>query len=104
VVHSWAISNLKNEIAYYNLKHRRLKIIAGRSLQKPVRLEPYSHPLVAAAISYWDSGDQQHPKKSYRRAISLDRDIAIITFLTGKQVLAAQIQLLKKYNSTTLKA
>lgn len=66
-----------NEIAYYNLSLalHQLKIynMAIAAANYAVKLEPNNpHPLVSAAVNYWDSGSRNLAQNIYRRAIKLD--------------------------------
>lgn len=111
VVHSWAaILKPKNEIAYYNLSlayHRlenyRWAIATGN---RATALEPSNpHPLVATAMSYWDSGDRLLAQKAYRQAINLDpryRDRTFLSHLKQAGFSLAQIQTTEKVLITLL--
>ncbi len=78
LVHTWAaILKPDNEIAYFNLSLalHRLQIypLAIICANRAASLEPSNpHPLVAGAISYWDSGDKTFAKGVYNKAINLD--------------------------------
>ncbi|MEM6403867.1 MAG: tetratricopeptide repeat protein [Cyanobacteria bacterium P01_D01_bin.116] len=87
LIHTWA-AFLKpdNEIAFYNLSLtlHQLEIypLAITTANRAAKLEPNNpHPLVAAAISYWDSDDKTLAKQVYRQAINLDARYTQITFL-----------------------
>lgn len=87
LIHSWA-AFLKpdNEIAFYNLSLalHQLEIypLAIKTADRAAKLEPNNpHPLLAAAISYWDSEDKTIAKKVYRQAINLDSRYTQIAFL-----------------------
>lgn len=101
IVHTWAtILKPDNEIAYYNLSLalHRLQIynLAIACANRAVTLEPNNpHPLVAAAISYWDKGDKNTAKQIYNKAIILDSRYSDRSFLTHLQQAAfsnSQIQ------------
>lgn len=105
VVHSWAaILQSDNEIAYYNLSlaHHRLKNYksAIATANQATALEPSNpHPLVATAITYWDSGNHLLAQKAYRGAINLDpryRDRTFLTHLKQAGFSPTQIQTAKK--------
>ncbi len=105
VVHSWAtILQPDNEIAYYNLSlaHHRLKNykLAIATANQATALEPNNpHPLVATAITYWDSGNHLLAQKTYRQAINLDsryRDRTFLTHLKQAGFSPTQIQTAKK--------
>lgn len=88
LVHSWA-AFLKpdNEIAFYNLSLalHQLEIypLAITNAKRAATLEPNNpHPLVAAAISYWDNGDKTLAQQIYRQAIKLDGRYTQIPFLS----------------------
>ncbi len=78
IVHTWAVViKPDNEIAYFNLSLalHRLKIypLAIAAGNQATILEPNNpHPVVASAMSYWDSGDRTLASKVYHRAIKLD--------------------------------
>jgi tetratricopeptide (TPR) repeat protein len=104
ILHTWAaILKPDNEIAYYNLSlglHRlqiyNLAIVTGN---RAAILEPNNpHPLIASAISYWDSGDKNSAKEVYRKAISLDsryRDRAFLSHLKEAAFSSSQIQIVE---------
>ncbi len=88
LIHSWA-AFLKpdNEIAFYNLSLalHQLEIypLAITNAKRAATLEPNNpHPLVAAAISYWDNGDKTLAQQVYRQAIKLDGRYTQIYFLS----------------------
>ncbi len=87
LVHTWAaFLQPDNEIAFYNLSLalHQLEIypLAIKTANRAAKLEPNNpHPLVAAAISYWDSEDKTIAKKVYRQAINLDTRYTKIAFL-----------------------
>jgi Flp pilus assembly protein TadD len=88
LVHSWA-AFLKpdNEIAFYNLSLalHQLEIypLAITTATRAAKLEPNNpHPLVAAAISYWDNEEKTLSQQLYRQAINLDGRYNQITFLS----------------------
>jgi tetratricopeptide (TPR) repeat protein len=78
LVHTWAaILKPDNEIAYFNLSLalHRLQVypLAIICANRAAILEPNNpHPLVASAISYWDSGDKTFAETIYGKAINLD--------------------------------
>ncbi|MBO3460431.1 tetratricopeptide repeat protein [Aetokthonos hydrillicola Thurmond2011] len=78
LLHTWAaILKPDNEVAYYNLSLalHRLQVynLAILTANRSAILEPNNpHPLVAAAIAYWDSGDKKTARKIYQKAINLD--------------------------------
>ncbi len=87
IVHSVA-AFLKpdNEIAFYNLSLalHQLEIypLAIATANRAANLEPNNpHPLVAAAISYWDSDNKTLAQQVYRQAINLDARYTQPTFL-----------------------
>lgn len=100
VIHTWAaILKPKNEIAFYNLSLalHRLKIfnIAITTANYAASLEPNNpHPLVASAIAYWDSGEQNLAKNTYQKAIYLDNRYKNSSFLINlKQAAFTQEQI-----------
>lgn len=104
-VHTWAaILKPNNEIAYFNLSLalHRLKIypLAIAAGDRAAVLEPNNpHPLVASAISYWDSGDRIFAQKAYYQAIKLDPRYKKTTFLSHLKQAAftpEQIQVTKE--------
>ncbi|MEO0969117.1 MAG: tetratricopeptide repeat protein [Cyanobacteria bacterium J06639_18] len=104
-VHTWAaILKPNNEIAYFNLSLalHRLKIypLAIAAGDRAAVLEPNNpHPLVASAISYWDSGDRIFAQKAYHQAIKLDSRYKKTTFLSHLKQAAftpEQIQVTKE--------
>lgn len=78
LLHTWAaILKPDDEVAYYNLSLalHRLQVynLAIVTANRSAILEPNNpHPLVAAAIAYWDSGDKKTARKVYQKAINLD--------------------------------
>ncbi|MEA5598476.1 tetratricopeptide repeat protein [Rivularia sp. UHCC 0363] len=88
IVHSWAgFLKPDNEIAFYNLSLalHQLKIypLAITTANRAAILEPNNpHPLVAAAISYWDNKDKSLAQQVYRQAINLDARYIQPTFLS----------------------
>jgi tetratricopeptide (TPR) repeat protein len=78
LVHTWAaILKPDNEIAYFNLSLalHRLQVypLAIICANRAATLEPSNpHPLIASAISYWDSGNKTFAKGVYNKAINLD--------------------------------
>ncbi len=109
LVHTWA-AFLKpdNEIAFYNLSLalHRLEIypLAIKTANRAAKLEPNNpHPLVAAAISYWDSGDKTLAQQVYRQTIKLDARYTQIPFLNHLKKAAFtqdQINITKKILSS----
>lgn len=87
LTHSWAgFLKPENEIAFYNLSLalHRLEIypLAIKTANHAAQLEPLNpHPLVAAAISYWDSDDKNVAQQVYRQAIKLDARYTQTNFL-----------------------
>ncbi|MGD1909756.1 MAG: tetratricopeptide repeat protein [Rivularia sp. (in: cyanobacteria)] len=79
-----------NEIAFYNLSlaFHQLEIhpLAITTANRAAILEPNNpHPLVAAAISYWDSDDKIDAQQVYRQAINLDVRYSQSSFLSHLQ-------------------
>lgn len=78
LVHTWAaILKPNNEIAFYNLSlaYHRLQLydLAITAATKAASLEPSNpHPLVALAITHWDSDDRIRAQLAYRQALDLD--------------------------------
>lgn len=75
-----------NEIAFYNLSLalHQLEIypLAITTANRAAKLEPQNpHPLVAAAISHWDSENKTLAQQTYRQAINLDARYTQINFL-----------------------
>uniref|UniRef100_A0A0C1NFF9 Tetratricopeptide repeat protein n=1 Tax=Tolypothrix bouteillei VB521301 TaxID=1479485 RepID=A0A0C1NFF9_9CYAN len=100
LVHAWAaILKPNNEIAYFNLSlsWHRLQVynLAIICAERAATLEPNNpHPLVAAAIAYWDNGDKDAAKRVYAKAIQLDsryRDRSFLGHL--KQAVFSQEQI-----------
>lgn len=91
LVHSWAaFIKPDNEIAFYNLSLalHRLEIypLAITNANRAAILEPNNpHPIVAAAISYWDNEDKNLAQQVYRQAINLDGRYNQIYFLNHLQ-------------------
>ena len=91
LIHSWAaFLKSDNEIAFYNLSLalHRLEIypLAITNANRASKLEPNNpHPLIAAAISYWDSKDKNLAQKVYQKAINLDTRYSKIDFLNHLQ-------------------
>ncbi|AFY52780.1 tetratricopeptide repeat protein [Rivularia sp. PCC 7116] len=87
LVHTWAaFLNQENEIAFYNLSLalHQLEIypLAIATANRAAILEPNNpHPIVAAAISYWDNEDKTIAQQVYRQAINLDARYTQIAFL-----------------------
>ena len=104
-VHTWAaILKPDNEIAYFNLSLalHRLKIypLAIAAGNQAAILEPNNpHPLVASAISYWDSGGRTLAQQVYRQAIKLDiryKKSAFLSHLKQAAFTPEQIQVTKE--------
>ena len=103
LVHTWAaILKPDDEVAYYNLSLalHRLKIydLAIITANRSASLEPNNpHPLVAAALAYWDSGNKKTAQQVYAKAVNLDSRYRDSTFLNSnlKQAAfsASQIQI-----------
>ncbi|MEO1378016.1 MAG: tetratricopeptide repeat protein [Cyanobacteria bacterium J06635_10] len=79
-----------NEIAFYNLSlaFHQLEIhpLAITTANRATILEPNNpHPLIAAAISYWDSDDKINAQQIYRQAINLDARYSQKSFLNHLQ-------------------
>jgi Flp pilus assembly protein TadD len=75
-----------NEIAFYNLSLalNQLEIypLAIKTANRAEEIEPNNpHPLIAAAISYWDSDDKIIAQQVYRQAINLDARYTQVPFL-----------------------
>lgn len=71
--------------------------LAIKTANRAAILEPNNpHPLVAAAISYWDNGDKTLARQVYRRAINLDARYTQITFLNHLQKAAFTQQQINK--------
>lgn len=87
IVHTWAaFLKSDNEIAFYNLSLalHQLEIypLAITTANRAAILEPNNpHPLVAAAISYWNSDDKIFAQQVYRQAIKLDARYTQTNFL-----------------------
>lgn len=102
IIHSWAaLLEPKNEIAYYNLSlalHRlQLYNIAIPAAKQAAKLEPNNpHPLVAAAISYWDMGDRNSAKLAYQRARNLDARYGDRSFLAHLQQAGFSLEQIQK--------
>lgn len=101
LIHTWAaILKPDDEVAYYNLSLalHRLQVynLAIVTANRAAILEPNNpHPLVAAAIAYWDSGEQKRAKQVYQKAISLDSRYsgqAFLSELTQAAFSSRQIQ------------
>jgi tetratricopeptide (TPR) repeat protein len=79
LIHTWAaILKPDNEIAYFNLSlsFHRLQVynFAIICAERAATLEPNNpHPLVAAAIAYWDNGDKDVAKQVYTVGCSVSR-------------------------------
>jgi tetratricopeptide (TPR) repeat protein len=111
LVHTWAaILKPDDEVAYYNLSlaFHRLKIydLAIITANCSASLEPNNpHPLVAAAIAYWDSGNKKTAIQVYTKAINLDSRYRDSTFLSSNLKQAAfsisQIQIANNILHTT---
>lgn len=104
-VHTWAaILKPDNEIAYFNLSLalHRLKIypLAIAAGNRAAVLEPNNpHPLVASAISYWDSDNRILAQKVYHQVIKLDiryKQPAFLSHLKQAAFTPQQIKLTKK--------
>jgi tetratricopeptide (TPR) repeat protein len=104
-VHTWAaILEPNDEVAYYNLSlalHRlQVYSLAILTANRAAVLEPNNpHPLVAAAIAYWDGGDKRTAKKVYQKAINLDsryNSQACFSNLKQAAFSSAQIQTVDK--------
>ncbi len=87
LIHSWA-AFLKpdNKIAFYNLSLalHQLEVypLAITTAKHAAILEPNNpHPLIAATISYWDSGNKTLAQQVYHQAITLDARYNQIHFL-----------------------
>ncbi|MEO0684718.1 MAG: tetratricopeptide repeat protein [Cyanobacteria bacterium J06649_11] len=87
LIHSWAaFLKSDNEIAFYNLSLtlNQLEIysLAIKTANHAAKLEPNNpHPVIAAAISYWDSDDKNLAQQVYRQAIKLDTRYTQVAFL-----------------------
>jgi tetratricopeptide (TPR) repeat protein len=101
LVHAWAaILKPNNEIAYFNLSLslHRLQVynFAIICAERAATLEPNNpHPLVAAAIAYWDNGDKDAAKQIYTKAIQLDsryRDRSFLSHLKQAAFTQEQIE------------
>ncbi|MEM9926670.1 MAG: tetratricopeptide repeat protein [Cyanobacteria bacterium P01_D01_bin.50] len=98
-----------NEIAFYNLSlaFHQLEIypLAITTANRAAKLEPNNpHPLVAAAISYWDSDDKRNAQQVYRQAINLDGRYTQTSFLSHLQKAAftpKQINVVNQILSST---
>ncbi len=108
LVHSWAaILKPDDEVAHYNLSLalHRLKIynLAIVTANRAAILEPNNpHPLIAAAIAYWDSGDKKAAQQVYQKAINLDARYREQNFLSNlKQAALSSEQILKVDNIRT---
>ena len=70
-------------LAFHQLEIHPLAITTAN---RAAILEPNNpHPLVAAAISYWDSDDKIDAQQVYRQAINLDVRYSQSSFLSHLQ-------------------